>query len=797
MALDARAGVMRAGASRANAYRVHNVVVTVNGAALQRYVQFNTLHVGLNLNDEPDTATFQVRPGPLLVERAFTDGFTEDFGGLESVELTVGQTCQIGLGTADNLEFAGQIVRLTHVFQKTITGPLRYTLVEAVDWGRLLDRRLVTAEFVNQSATDIAIAILANNTSGFTWQAVAPNLPAVDRFPVTNETVQGALKRLANLIEGGFYVDAYRDVHLFGAAGDAAPNAGTNPQPLTETLWSLQEFQDKPDITQQRTRVVVEGKSTTCPTGSPGALPGEVATSGVVDYLLVAGGAYGGSFGICGGGGGGGVKEGSSPVVSGAYPIVVGAGGASFNANGANSSALGIVAIGGGSGANDSGPGAAGGCGGGGCGNRGALQGGGAGTAGQGYAGGVGGYWFSTDTEDFYSVGGGGGGAGGVGGNGQVNLNDSGVPGAGGIGHLSSISGTPTYYGGGGAGGSGAGTAAGGLGGGGTAGVAGTDGLGGGGGASARGGSGRVTISYRTGDFTATGGTVTTSGSRTIHTFTADDTFTVLTVAVTLPASAITSFPITDASQIEQGAGIVRAGNAITPYTAVLGPVLAEGQNAPGTKLTADAIVGAATLAVESDATTVITDSSGWVKVGDQYVRFAGVSATALTIPTEGYGSLGGPVSSGAAVTWIGALAIPSTTFDPPFAANAEVVQRLTVDDASAQTDTAAIEGGDGVHEHLIADNRLSLTAAEDKGSADLAMFSAAAGVDEAEWQTRDLNARPGRQQAVGFGGITSTLLIIRVEITYPVPDGLPFRSCSASSLKQPGLYDVIVTQRS
>jgi hypothetical protein len=46
------------------------------------------------------------------------------------------------------------------------------------------------------------------------------------------------------------------------------------------------------------------------------------------------------------------------------------------------------------------------------------------------------------------------------------------------------------------------------------------------GGAGGNGGSGVVVVSFVTGTMTATGGTVTTSGGNTIHTFTTSGTFT-------------------------------------------------------------------------------------------------------------------------------------------------------------------------------------------------------------------------------------------------------------------------------
>ncbi len=205
------------------------------------------------------------------------------------------------------------------------------------------------------------------------------------------------------------------------------------------------------------------------------------SSSGIVDYLIVAGGGSGGG---AGGAGGGGLRTGTGYSVTGqVYSIVVGAGGAAVASsiagnNGTNSSALSMTAIGGGGGGNYSSTlsmaGLAGGSGGGGGWQGGA---GGAGTAGQGYAGGT-----SIDTTMNPWTSAGGGGAGGVG------LADSGsVSGNGGPGALSSIDGTTYYYAGGGGGGSqnGGTSGSGGIGGGG-GGAAATSGTVGAGGTSAR-----------------------------------------------------------------------------------------------------------------------------------------------------------------------------------------------------------------------------------------------------------------------------------------------------------------------
>ena len=257
----------------------------------------------------------------------------------------------------------------------------------------------------------------------------------------------------------------------------------------------------------------------------------------LVNYLVVAGGG-GGSVNSGGGGGAGGLLMTSATLSSGtSYTITIGAGGAGgvapTNGSGANgvsgsNSVFNTVAtaIGGGFGGSLT----AGGSGGSGGGSSGA---GGSGTAGQGNAGGSG------------QGGGGGAGAAGGGLTGGT-FPTSGVGGLGGVGVSSSISGTATYYAGGGGGtGDPRGTAAGtgGNGGGGNGSAvgganagSGTANTGGGGGASCygnggsqgnggNGGSGIVIISYL-GSQRGTGGTVTSSGGYTIHTFTSSGTYT-------------------------------------------------------------------------------------------------------------------------------------------------------------------------------------------------------------------------------------------------------------------------------
>lgn len=313
-----------------------------------------------------------------------------------------------------------------------------------------------------------------------------------------------------------------------------------------------------------------------------------------VDYLAVAGGG-GGGWDVGGGGGAGGLlfSQAQSLNSGTTYTITVGAGGSGSSAsavvgsNGGNSSISGsgfttVTAIGGGGGGSWAGVnGVSGGSGGGGTSNTTGVA---AGTAGQGFAGGAGSG--NTGNTNDYSGAAGGGGAGGVGGAGTTSGWSAGSTtyGYGGIGKadtaLDSIlsqsltgvlvnsvryiaggggasSDNGTYYGVGGSGGGAAGgnnpaaapvNTGGGGGGGGT-----TPNIG------SAGGSGVVVVRVLTSAIsTSSGGTKTTSGNYTLHTFTSSGTLT-LTEAGATP-TAVSSTPSIEYLVVAGGGGGGRYG---------------------------------------------------------------------------------------------------------------------------------------------------------------------------------------------------------------------------------------------
>lgn len=238
---QARAGIERSGASRAG-YYTYNTIVTINGVTVTgTAVLKGSVRLTLNINDQPDTCAFTLKPG---------------------YTATVGHTVVIAIGdTTYGRLFAGQIVRKRHIRRPGNETP--WIEIEGVDWSRLFNRRLVTTHYANQSASDIVAAIIDTFTSGFTRINVQTGLDTIDFLPAVFDTPLEALRRVATMIGGAFYIDPNRDVHFFGASGETGARAPTAPLSLTNSRTTLKAFAYSTDQAQQRTRTLVQTKGST------------------------------------------------------------------------------------------------------------------------------------------------------------------------------------------------------------------------------------------------------------------------------------------------------------------------------------------------------------------------------------------------------------------------------------------------------------------------------------------------------------------------------------------------------
>lgn len=780
---QARYGIARYASTRYGVY-IPSQVITIGGVDRSSKIFKGSVGITLNTNDVPDTARFTLMPNP---------GFTP----------TEDQLVKIGHGTAVNAAFSGVITKVVHRRRPALQSP--WFDITCTDETRILDSHLVTGAWANMDAAAIVIDALQRFAPSFTYFNVVSGIATISIWTAENEKMSSFIRRVASRINGSCYWSR-SDVHLYGPGGETGSRAPTPPRTITDSLATLigPPLGDVPshlvDGTQKRNRIIVDGKRTKTPVGTPdGATSVVVSASAPVDYLIVGGGGAGGANPASGGGGGGGgIQAGTITLTAGAYTVTIGAGGATVGANGGDSSVSGITtAVGGGGGGGSVAPGhtngSNGGSGGGGCEVSAA-----GGTASQGQNGGSG-----------VGIGGGNaaGGGGGAGGGG-VNGGAFGIGGAGGVGAGTSISGSLQYYCGGGGGNGLNGNGAGGTGGGGNGGAggapstAGAANTGGGGGGSSdnnaarsAGGSGIVILRYPTGLVSATGGVITTGGGYTVHTFTAGGTFTLSTITVTAPIPAVKTLPVDDHTQFIPAPPFVRLAQQIFSLLSVLGPTIQPGANRPGSTLSSDVAAGAISLPVTD--VTQFGDSHGWVKAGEQYIYWDSKSAGALTdVPAAGFGSVVAALKSGTAVSWYGSIQISNSgvIFSPPLIPDSDVVGRSVYNDTTAQAALIVQRGGgDGIIEEIIDDSSLDVTG---QAAAAAAALGANANANViVSWTTFDQNAIASVPQVINRTlpeALSLTVQITRVDISYPAPSHLPVRRCTGSIVRQPDLIDVL-----
>lgn len=473
-------------------------------------------------------------------------------------------------------------------------------------------------------------SIVGNVRTGTTYNAIAP------RWAIGN---LNGLYGYGATTYGAAFGDASATNVTVDATNGFRIRSGTTDKLSADTSGNLSLAGD---LAIGGTGVFHTANASAYATGIGVWTAGTGGSVGPVSYLVVGGGGGGGGTGgAAGGGGGGRVATGSKSLALGAYTVTVGAGGSAgtpstAGTSGGNSSALSVTATGGTAGAGLSDP---------------FPQVGG--TSGSGNAGGAG--------YNGANKSGGGGGGNGATGSAAV----LGAGGAGGAGTASSITGSSVTYGGGGGGGSQVSGGAGGAGGGGAGGVgsgtavAGTANTGGGGGGNGSagnaggGGSGIVVISYPTGTITATGGSISTCGSNTCHTFTSSGTFT-----VTGPDLAVWRVGDPAGQQIAwDGSALSVTGNAFIDGSAlVTGSVTATqiaaatitGSKIAASTITASNLSVSSLSAITADLGTVTSGSiniaSGVFSVasnGDTYISILD-SGTVQTTNLSVFGIAGG-----------------------------------------------------------------------------------------------------------------------------------------------------------
>jgi hypothetical protein len=238
--------------------------VVIEGQLASALVRVADLVITDVINEEPNTATLTVNQTPHAPATAAFYPPAFDAAAFVTTPVPTrypairrGQPIEISRGTMapDARIFAGEIVVVQQVYEGDRPELVAYHL-SCTDYTRALNRRKVTKSYPTQSATAIVLDLMASRAvDGFTTTFVAANLPAV-AIDFTFEDMNRALTRLANRIGGYWYVDYVKALHFF------LEEPGDVPAPLVPGE-RFADLRFETDLTQVRTRVLVEGVGTT------------------------------------------------------------------------------------------------------------------------------------------------------------------------------------------------------------------------------------------------------------------------------------------------------------------------------------------------------------------------------------------------------------------------------------------------------------------------------------------------------------------------------------------------------
>ena len=247
------------------------VVVVIGGAIVTPFARVGRIRIDDVLNDAPNTAAltvvFEQRYGAPetapFAPPAFDAGAFATLDNrapiLKPPPVQPGAPIQIysGAPSPESQIFGGQIVTRDQYAELDVPKHVRFDL-SCIDYTRRLNRRKVVKEYGQQSASAIVLDLVATYAPGITTANVVPALATVTGgITFTFEEPSRALSRIAEKIGGYWYIDYQGDLHFF-----VDPEPFDEPDPLVPGA-DFADFRLSADLTQVRTRVLVEGDGAT------------------------------------------------------------------------------------------------------------------------------------------------------------------------------------------------------------------------------------------------------------------------------------------------------------------------------------------------------------------------------------------------------------------------------------------------------------------------------------------------------------------------------------------------------
>jgi hypothetical protein len=216
------------------------------------------------------------------------------------------------------------------------------------------------------------------------------------------------------------------------------------------------------------------------------------------------------------------------------------------------------------------------------------------------------------------------------------------------------------------------------------------------------------------------------------------------------------------------------------------------GANAPTTDTSAltqtpgNVQPGAASILTPSASAFAVT--GGWAQSGQQVIRYTGISGgnTLTGIPAAGAGAIVATLNYGDHIDALPALT-GVTGIDLAIPKGQVVNIWVQRDDVAAQTAQAALDGGDGIYEYYVSDERRGVDSLTALCDAHLDLYSRP--IVTVTYATRDVKTKSGKTIVVNLSSppISQTLTIQDVTITEidVAPHTAPKFTVTASTVRQ------------
>lgn len=238
--------------------------VTIDGRDRFRNVERSSIRIVDDYNEQPNTATFECF------------GFTPTLGQLVTI-----RTYDQATGQFSRKEFRGTITRRKKAFDRKNDRLVWH--VTAIDGTYQAAAALITKSYGSQSATAIALDLMASAPSGFTTTNVVAALPTVPAIQFKMTTLPDALSQLCDAFGGGWYFDEDNDLHLFVTDTSETPDTINSA-----TVANVRNFGWNEHIEAVVNRILVEGMGTSAERDT--AVGSTVVTIDASDMFSASGG---------------------------------------------------------------------------------------------------------------------------------------------------------------------------------------------------------------------------------------------------------------------------------------------------------------------------------------------------------------------------------------------------------------------------------------------------------------------------------------------------------------------------